>query len=253
MWEFKTKKYSSRGKSFEEQWFDIWDIVFPYLKSHRPRSVYVGDAVEESKPLWRSFWNDMRVQILAELKAVRKEGLSKELSDSIDNAMTTTFDLIEDTSMTAPRTGGAQGHQATPVEDTRQRVLCEGPPTFVPGLDGAETTALIMESPNLDGWANGNELSQPSGPSSIAPMTTGSYTQITEPSLTWNEQGYEDMPSFWPAQIEATELCGVMSGDCWTFDYPTYLEDLTSEPLTVAPFESLVDDSIYSLPKVHLN
>ncbi|KAK2605816.1 hypothetical protein QQS21_003770 [Conoideocrella luteorostrata] len=56
-------QYASRSKGIHEQWFDIWDIIFP--GEQRPKSVYVGSYLEEAVPLLRAFWDDRQLEIIS--------------------------------------------------------------------------------------------------------------------------------------------------------------------------------------------
>ncbi|KAK7972177.1 hypothetical protein PG988_006311 [Apiospora saccharicola] len=54
-----------RNKSHEEQWFLIWDIVFP--GTSRPKSVYRFNPQEEAVMLLRDVWNTKQREILADV------------------------------------------------------------------------------------------------------------------------------------------------------------------------------------------
>ncbi|KAK6857283.1 hypothetical protein PG995_007470 [Apiospora arundinis] len=56
----------TRNKSHEEQWFLIWDIVFP--GASRPDSVYRCNAEEEAVVLLRDVWNERHREFLADIK-----------------------------------------------------------------------------------------------------------------------------------------------------------------------------------------
>jgi len=61
-WEKLNQQYQSRGKSVEDQWMDIWDILFP--KSKPPKSVYLDShLVEETLSRLRAFWQDRCTEI----------------------------------------------------------------------------------------------------------------------------------------------------------------------------------------------
>ncbi|KAK4159488.1 hypothetical protein QBC43DRAFT_327178 [Cladorrhinum sp. PSN259] len=59
------QQYPSRGKSLEQQWYDVWDIIFPGLP--RPKDIYVQtDAEETIDSLW-NFWHEKKRDILGEV------------------------------------------------------------------------------------------------------------------------------------------------------------------------------------------
>lgn len=69
-WEKLSQQYLSRGKPVEEQWTDIWDILFPGRQP--PRSVYLDNYLEEALSRLRAFWSSKRAEIT--LKTIRQTG-----------------------------------------------------------------------------------------------------------------------------------------------------------------------------------
>lgn len=57
------RNYGSRGKPVEDQWFEIWDILFPGLP--RPVSPYAGNNMEEAVSSVQVFWNGSRDDVMA--------------------------------------------------------------------------------------------------------------------------------------------------------------------------------------------
>lgn len=57
------KEKSSREHSVEDQWFQIYGIIFP--SSEMPRSAYVGNCLEEIVPLLREKWETQGYKITA--------------------------------------------------------------------------------------------------------------------------------------------------------------------------------------------
>jgi len=84
-------KHTSRRKSVEAQWYDIWDVVFPGARRDPPQSVYVGSPMQESAQLLRSFWDDRRSEILGSVS------LPQHLDTTLINGIIQrTLDRIED-------------------------------------------------------------------------------------------------------------------------------------------------------------
>lgn len=57
------KKSSPRKKPLQEQWYEVWDVVFP--RHPRPQSVSIGNYVEEMVPLLRDLWNEKQAEIIS--------------------------------------------------------------------------------------------------------------------------------------------------------------------------------------------
>ncbi len=55
---------SKRGVSATDQWFEMWDVVFP--NTLRPRSCYMGNYAEEFVPVLLRFWDDKGATIIRE-------------------------------------------------------------------------------------------------------------------------------------------------------------------------------------------
>lgn len=96
------KKSSPRKKPLHEQWFEVWDIVFPGRQ--RPQSAVIGNYVEEMIPLLRDLWNEKRTEIISGVIDTRCErnqvdsGLLEDIMDSV-------FDRFE-----AEKTRASQGN-----------------------------------------------------------------------------------------------------------------------------------------------
>lgn len=84
-------QYPSRGKSIEDQWYDMWDTIFP--NERRPKSVYVGDYLEETLALFRSFWNNRRSEIVSSIVETSPlEGLDFRVINEIMTSVLTRFE-----------------------------------------------------------------------------------------------------------------------------------------------------------------
>lgn len=81
----------SRGKTVEEQWYDMWDIIFP--GKHRPRSAYLGNCLEEMIPALRGHWIDNRSEIIP--RVLRTRQLDGVDNDSIDDIFSAFFACLE--------------------------------------------------------------------------------------------------------------------------------------------------------------
>jgi len=60
-WERLGQKYQSRRKPVDEQWKDIWRILFPWREP--PQSVYLESDTKEMLPRLREFWSRRRQDI----------------------------------------------------------------------------------------------------------------------------------------------------------------------------------------------
>lgn len=95
------KKSSPRGKPLQEQWFEVWEVVFPGCQ--RPQSAFIGNYVEEMVPLLRNLWNEKSAEIISGVIDTRGEhnevdsGLLAEIMGSV-------FDRFE-----AEKTRASQG------------------------------------------------------------------------------------------------------------------------------------------------
>lgn len=86
------KKSSPRKKPLREQWFDIWDVVFPGRR--RPQSVFIGNYVEEMVPLLRNLWNEKRAEIISGVIDSRGERNEVD-SGLLADLMSSVFDRFE--------------------------------------------------------------------------------------------------------------------------------------------------------------
>ncbi|KAI7778911.1 hypothetical protein LA080_001517 [Diaporthe eres] len=81
------KKSSPRKKPLHEQWFEVWDVVFPGCQ--RPQSAFIGNYVEEMVPLLRELWNEKSAEIISGVIDTRGEraeidrGLLAGIMDSV--------------------------------------------------------------------------------------------------------------------------------------------------------------------------
>lgn len=82
---------SSRTLDVVGQWFQIWSVVFPDALDSRPRSVYLGNVLEELVPLLRREWKSQNSDIIAQAA----EMSSQQLSHAIKCAMEMFFDFLE--------------------------------------------------------------------------------------------------------------------------------------------------------------
>jgi hypothetical protein len=64
-----SRQYLSRGKSIPDQWYDIWDILFP--GKPRPDSVRVENLVQEAAQLLQTIWRSKATEIISEVAGTR--------------------------------------------------------------------------------------------------------------------------------------------------------------------------------------
>jgi hypothetical protein len=84
-------QYASRTKRTHEQWFEMWDNIFP--GDTRPASVGVGSYVEEMVPLLRAFWDSRRLEIMANIS--QTTDVENTIRDTVNQVMETLFDRFE--------------------------------------------------------------------------------------------------------------------------------------------------------------
>lgn len=87
----RLNKSSSRGLDLQDQWFEMWEIIFP--NEPRPRSAFVGTYMEEMVPLLRSLWAHKRSNILAKAEKGHPRPLDRAL---LNGVMGTIFNCLED-------------------------------------------------------------------------------------------------------------------------------------------------------------
>lgn len=83
----------TRGKTVPEQWYDMWEILFPGLK--RPRSVYLGSVFEQSILQIRSSWISNRSQIIHKVLST-DSFMSIPLESMFDRVVQGLLDCFED-------------------------------------------------------------------------------------------------------------------------------------------------------------
>lgn len=81
------KKSSPKKKPLDEQWFELWEVVFPGRR--RPQSPFIGNHVEEVVPLLRDLWNEKQAEIISGVmesmggRAVVEGDLLREIMRSV--------------------------------------------------------------------------------------------------------------------------------------------------------------------------
>lgn len=94
----KLNEKSCRTVDVTEQWYQMWEIVFP--KQPRPRTVYLGSYLEETVPLLRKLWAVQSTQIMAQVAG--GEGCM------VDKAMQLFFERLEEETATAVHDGASR-------------------------------------------------------------------------------------------------------------------------------------------------
>ncbi|KAH8742281.1 hypothetical protein F5883DRAFT_592572 [Diaporthe sp. PMI_573] len=83
-------KSSTRGLDSGEQWFEIWEIIFPGKK--RPSAAWAGSAMEEMVQLLRRLWASKKYNILADAQKNQAGLLDYDL---LDVALESIFRCLE--------------------------------------------------------------------------------------------------------------------------------------------------------------
>lgn len=96
------KKTSPKKKPLHEQWFEVWDVIFPGIQ--RPRSAFIGSHVEEMIPLLRDIWDSKKAEIISGVLDSRSrcDGVDSQL---LADVMGSVFDRFE-----AETTRSSQGN-----------------------------------------------------------------------------------------------------------------------------------------------
>ncbi|KAH8659843.1 hypothetical protein BX600DRAFT_513508 [Xylariales sp. PMI_506] len=85
--------YSGRSKSTEEQWFAVWDKLFP--DADKPQSPYVEDQQQEMVHLFRRLWDDHRSEITSSvLNAVSSPALDIKAVSLIMSSVLDSFENL---------------------------------------------------------------------------------------------------------------------------------------------------------------
>lgn len=83
--------YANRSKSIHDQWYEMWDTIFP--REPRPKSVYVSNHFVEAVSLLRAFWDKQRLEIISSVG--QAGGLDGTAADTINEVVETLMDHFE--------------------------------------------------------------------------------------------------------------------------------------------------------------
>lgn len=101
------KKTTPKKKPLHEQWFEVWEVVFPGIP--RPQSAFIGSYVEEMVPLLRDIWNSKKAEIISGVLDSRGRGDGVD-SQLLADVMGSVFDRFE-----AETTRSSQGNVFEPI------------------------------------------------------------------------------------------------------------------------------------------
>lgn len=171
------QQYPSRGKSLEQQWYDVWDIIFPGLP--RPKDIYVQTEAEETiKSLW-NFWHEKKRDILGEVFESKSSSttVGAEVYHVFDRVMQSTLNrFTEKISKDDPEKAHSADQMATELiyESETSYLACS---TSLGGLGPGQPSAcgnskLVTFTP---------PTTDPLG--SFSPCTTYSSTFLSAPSI----------------------------------------------------------------------
>lgn len=124
------KKSSPRKMSQDEQWFEVWDVVFPGRQ--RPQSAFIGNYVEEMVPLLRNLWNEKSAEIISGVMDTRGERNEVD-SGLLADLMGSVFDRFE-AEKSRPSPGGGTERIGSP-EITSSQLTTQNDPDFCFELD----------------------------------------------------------------------------------------------------------------------
>lgn len=120
-----------RNKSKEEQWFLMWDILFP--NTRRPGSVYRCNPQEEAVVLLRDVWNTRQRDFLADVRPAMAVA-----DNTIHDLMDKIFDRLEWESR-VPSQPARKSSKAAMTTTTAEARHCTGAPDYINIATGGET------------------------------------------------------------------------------------------------------------------
>ncbi|KAH7156715.1 hypothetical protein EDB81DRAFT_398572 [Dactylonectria macrodidyma] len=125
-----------RGYSPEEQWFSIWDTLFPGLQ--RPRSCYLGNNLEEMMAQIRDLWDRKRSSIICDV--LKDENKTMDGPSLLNSAMQTVFNQFE-SEMATSNPGNKTQKQLKIPAIPKQQESGANPLTSTSGYQGYATDA----------------------------------------------------------------------------------------------------------------
>jgi len=94
----KTKKYPARGKDIQDQWYDMWELIFP---GHpRPKTIYLDNSREGRMRMLRRVWEGRKTEIMSSVSTIPGVPPANHESDSLwrffDHVMETYLRYVDD-------------------------------------------------------------------------------------------------------------------------------------------------------------
>ena len=135
--------YLSRGKSIKEQWYDMWDILFP--GEERPASVYLrcnssSGGIEDLMPTLRRVWRDKQTEIIAQAHTdIAPDSVWVVHQDALDKIITALFKRVEAEISPISTSTGSQS-EASPVIKTEPNLQPQMSPSCCVLLPTAESS-----------------------------------------------------------------------------------------------------------------
>lgn len=144
---------ASKGASVEEQWYKIWDILFP--NSVRPASIYQDNIESEDFSAFREFNQNEGLSFLMEF--IREEGLilghgpfEEELRESLRtglDSMVTRFCSIHKSGIPGSQDSMAPGYRRRPRDVPPSRRIPRRA-NLTPSLDASHATTQRESNPD---------------------------------------------------------------------------------------------------------
>lgn len=103
------KKSSPKKKPLEEQWFELWEVVFPGRQ--RPQSAFIRNYVEEMIPMLRDLWDKKKAEIISGVMKARA-GPATVDGDLIFDVMGFVFDRFEAETHHSSQASNTEPHEA---------------------------------------------------------------------------------------------------------------------------------------------
>lgn len=154
-------RVGNRKKPVAEQWFEIYDILFPGVP--KPEFVYLGDQLAEGVESFRQFVSRQGLKmIVQELKGSNIQGGDdQELEGRLQNAFSNMFDVFLNR-QNAPRDGKNYGQSSGLGTTSQRREGAVGRRTES-GSGEEDTTSVLYESLELENEAFEDEILENDG------------------------------------------------------------------------------------------
>ncbi|KAH8757910.1 hypothetical protein F5883DRAFT_683071 [Diaporthe sp. PMI_573] len=171
------KRTVNRGASTRQQWFDVWDILFP--DKDRPSSIYLGNFMEETLGYIRNRCQDGNLEArLSTLRNRHGEAVDTEL---VKDVVTVVWDWFH-----------------TVIDNTHAG--CESGPVEADTSSQSDTSSSTTSISDLDILHEGVNVGRPWH------LTDVPHMYGFEPGGLWPETSYQDFLDIWDLEDSSIHL-----------------------------------------------